>query len=116
MRKIGFLKVHVFPFSPRTGTPAATFPDQIPESVKAQRVKQMQTEADAVREELAKSMLGSTQSILLEKALSGSLFTGYTPLYLPVVVNAPGAQPGEILSCVLEEWDGDRCRARAATQ
>ena len=116
VRKIGFLKVHVFPFSPRTGTPAATFPDQIPESVKAQRVKQMQTEADAVREELAKSMLGSTQSILLEKALSGSLFTGYTPLYLPVVVNAPGAQPGEILSCVLEEWDGDRCRARAAKQ
>ena len=116
VRKIGFLKVHVFPFSPRTGTPAATFPDQIPESVKAQRVKQMQTEADAVREELAKSMLGSTQSILLEKALSGSLFTGYTPLYLPVVVNAPGAQPGEILSCVLEEWDCDRCRARAAKQ
>ena len=111
VKNLGFLKVHVFPYSQRSGTPAATFPDQIAESVKAQRAKEMQTAADQVRNQLAQQMVGRCEPVLLEKALSSNLFTGYTPLYLPVVVQAPGAEPGQILNCKLEEWDGERCRA-----
>lgn len=111
VQDIGFLKVHVFPYSQRSGTPAATFPDQIPESVKAQRVHAMQTAADAVKERLAQEMIGTQDFVLLEKPLSNHLFTGYTRLYLPVVVNAPGASAGDILNCRLERWDGERCRA-----
>ena len=111
VQEIGFLKVHVFPYSQRSGTPAATFPDQIPESVKAERVRAMQAAADAVKDTLAQQMLGSTDTVLLEKPLSSQLFTGYTRLYLPVVVTAPNASAGQIINCQLDSWDGERCRA-----
>lgn len=111
VQEIGFLKVHVFPYSQRSGTPAATFPDQIPESVKAERVRAMQAAADAVKDTLAQQMLGSTDTVLLEKPLSSQLFTGYTRLYLPVVVTAPNASAGQIVNCQLDSWDGERCRA-----
>lgn len=111
VQEIGFLKVHVFPYSQRSGTPAATFPDQIPESVKAERVRVMQAAADAVKDTLAQQMLGSTDTVLLEKSLSSQLFTGYTRLYLPVVVTAPNASAGQIVNCQLDSWDGERCRA-----
>ena len=37
-RKAGFLHIHVFPYSRREGTPAATMKDQVPEAVKHERV------------------------------------------------------------------------------
>ncbi|MEG1776233.1 MAG: tRNA (N(6)-L-threonylcarbamoyladenosine(37)-C(2))-methylthiotransferase MtaB, partial [Clostridia bacterium] len=39
--KIGFMKLHVFPFSPREGTPAAEMPDQLPQGVKESRVRRL---------------------------------------------------------------------------
>ena len=108
-----FLKVHVFPYSRRAGTPAADFPDQLTEAEKADRVHRMQTAADAVRNDLARAMAGSEDTVLLEKPLSASLFTGYTRLYLPVAVKAPGAAAGQILPVRLLDWDGERARAEA---
>ena len=35
----GFAELHVFPYSKRTGTPAARMEDQVPEPVKQERVK-----------------------------------------------------------------------------
>ena len=113
VQEIEFLKVHVFPYSRREGTPAATFPDQIPEEEKARRVHILQTAADEVRGRLANGLTGTVDTVLLEKPLSTNLFTGYTRLYLPVVVSAPGAAAGQILPCRLGEWDGERCRATA---
>lgn len=110
---LGFLKVHVFPYSRRAGTPAADFPDQIPEQEKSRRVHRLQSAADAVRARLVREMLNTEDTILLEKPLSATLFTGYTRLYVPVVVRAPGHKTGEIVTARLLEWDGERCRAQA---
>ena len=49
--------------------------------------------------------------MLLETPLSGTLFTGYTRLYIPVVVSAPGHASGEIVHVRLGEYDGERVRA-----
>ena len=114
VQRIGFLKAHVFPYSRRAGTPAADFPDQIPEEEKARRVHRMQTAADATRDALIARMAGNRAEVLLETPLSSSLFTGYTKLYVPVVVSAPGHKSGEILPVTLGEFDGQRCRAELA--
>ena len=114
VQRIGFLKAHVFPYSRRAGTPAADFPDQIPEEEKARRVHRMQTAADATRDALIARMAGNRAEVLLETPLSSSLFTGYTKLYVPVVVSAPGHKSGEILAVTLGEFDGQRCRAELA--
>ena len=114
VQRIGFLKAHVFPYSRRAGTPAADFPDQSPEEEKARRVHRMQTAADATRDALIARMAGNRAEVLLETPLSSSLFTGYTKLYVPVVVSAPGHKSGEILPVTLGEFDGQRCRAELA--
>ena len=108
-----FLKVHVFPYSSRPGTPAASFPGQLPEAEKAARVHRLQTLADGVRAGLIGAMLGARDEVLLEKPLSSNLFTGYTRLYVPVAVKAPGGRPGQIVTARLQSWDGERCRAEA---
>ena len=67
----------------------------------------------SVRETIdrAAAMQGRTASVLLETPLSGTLFTGYTRLYIPVVVSAPGHVSGEIVHVRLGEYDGERVRA-----
>lgn len=108
-----FLKVHVFPYSRREGTPAYDFPDQVPEHEKESRSRRMTAAVDALQSELASEMNGRHAEVLLETPLSSTLFTGYTKQYLPVAVNAPGHQSGDIVNVVLGEWDGKRCRAEA---
>ena len=106
-----FLKVHVFPYSRRSGTPAYDFPDQVPEHEKEARSRRMGEAVERVRAEVARAMQGQCADVLLETPLSATLFTGYTPQYLPVLVNAPGGHSGEIVRVTLGEWDGQRCRA-----
>ena len=52
------------------------------------------------------------EEVLLEKAVSGTMFTGYTRLYVPVAVSAPGRAAGDIVPVELGEFDGRRCSAR----
>ena len=40
-----------------------------------------------------------------------TLFTGYTRLYIPVVVSAPGCESGQIVRVKLGRYDGERVRA-----
>ena len=109
-----FLKVHVFPYSRRAGTPAYDFPDQVPEHEKEARSRRMTAAVEAVRAEEAARMQGRTATVLLETPLSATLFSGYTPQYLPVPVSAPGCQSGDIVKVTLGAWDGKRCRAALA--
>lgn len=106
-----FLKVHVFPYSRREGTPACDFPDQVPEHEKEARSRRMTEAVEAVRAEKASKMQGSTAEVLLETPLSSTLFTGYTKQYLPVLVTAPGCHTGDIVRVTLGHWDGKRSRA-----
>lgn len=110
-----FLKVHVFPYSRRSGTPAYDFPDQIPEHEKEARSRRMSEAVEAVRAEEAAAMQGRKAEVLLETPLSTTLFTGYTKQYLPVVVTAPGHKSGDIVTVTLGEWDGQRSKAVAET-
>ena len=109
-----FLKVHVFPYSRRSGTPAFDFPDQIPEHEKEARSRRMNRAVEAVRAEEAAAMQGWRTPVLLETPLSQTLFTGYTPQYLPVYVSAPGHRSGDIVPVILGEWDGQHCHAALA--
>ena len=109
-----FLKVHVFPYSRREGTPDYDYPDQVPEHEKEDRSRRMTAAVEAVRAEEAARMQGRTADVLLETPLSATLFTGYTKQYLPVLVTAPGCQTGDIVKVTLGAWDGKRSRAELA--
>ena len=111
LKEIGFLKVHVFPYSRRSGTPAYDFPDQVHEREKQARSREMNAIAEDIRREVLAGCEGSEDDVLLETPLSGTLFTGYTRLYVPVVVSAPGHKRGEIVHVRLGSYDGERVRA-----
>ena len=111
LKKIGFVKVHVFPYSRRSGTPAYDFPDQVHEREKQARSREMNAIAEDIRREVLAGCEGSEDDVLLETPLSGTLFTGYTRLYVPVVVSAPGHKSGEIVHVRLGSYDGERVRA-----
>ena len=114
VREIGFLKVHVFSFSRRAGTPAYDMPDQIDEAEKARRSHRLQAEADAVRARVIAGMEGRPVEVLLEKPVNNTLFTGYTREYVPVLLKAPGHRQGGIVHAVLGAFDGTRCAAALA--
>lgn len=111
LERIGFLKVHVFPYSRRSGTPAYDFPDQIHEREKQARSRRMNELAERVRARVLAEYEGTEDEVLLETPLSGTLFTGYTRLYVPVVVSAPGCVSGQIIRVRLGRYDGERVRA-----
>lgn len=56
-----FLKVHVFPYSRREGTPAYDYPEQVPEHEKEDRSRRMTAAVEAVRAEEAARMQGARQ-------------------------------------------------------
>ena len=78
---------------------------------KQARSREMNALAEQVRCEVLAAHEGTEDDVLLETPLSGTLFTGYTRLYIPVVVSAPGHKSGEIVHVRLGPYDGERVRA-----
>lgn len=64
--EVGFSKIHVFPFSPRRGTPAAAMPDQIAPGVKAERCRQLATLDERLRQRYFASLRGRQLEVLVE--------------------------------------------------
>ena len=100
-QKIGFMKIHVFPFSRREGTPAAEMADQVPETVKEERVRSLIAVGDALAHSYRERMLGTVQPVLVEERQQDGAQTGYTPQYIHVRCDA-GA-PGEIVPICLTD-------------
>ena len=104
-REIGFARMHVFPFSPRETTPAAEMPDQIPDAVKAARVKRLIALGEELAKEYHESFLGKTVPVLLEERLKEGGMVGYTPEYIHVRV--PEGESGKVVNVRLTAVDGD---------
>jgi len=85
-KAVGFARMHVFPFSPRETTPAAEMPDQIPEHVKADRVRRLIALGDELAKNYHESFLGKTVPVLVEEKHKEGGMVGYTPEYIHVRV------------------------------
>ncbi|MBQ3552301.1 MAG: tRNA (N(6)-L-threonylcarbamoyladenosine(37)-C(2))-methylthiotransferase MtaB [Clostridia bacterium] len=83
VKKVGFAKVHAFPYSRRSGTAADRFKDQIPNEIKSKRNARLIEVASGIRLELLKKTIGSTREILIEQHENG-IIMGHTDDYLYV--------------------------------
>ena len=81
--RLGFSRMHVFPYSRRTGTPAARMADQVPEPVKKERVHRMQALAREKTAAFEQSFLGETLHVLFETRADG-VTDGLTDNYIRV--------------------------------
>ena len=66
IKEIGFDHSFSFIYSPRPGTPAADIPDNVPISLKKQRLTQLQAQINNKAAAISKAMVGSVQRILVE--------------------------------------------------
>ena len=89
---------HVFPYSPRQGTPAARMGDQVPAPVKRQRVQQLMALSDSKRLAYQAGFVGRVLPVLFERAAPGSPAQGYTANYLRVGLSpeAPAPEPNSL--------------------
>ena len=69
-RQIGFSKIHMFPFSPRRGTPAATMENQIPGDVKSARGKAVRELETELKKKYLQELVGKEVQLLVEKLYS----------------------------------------------
>ena len=102
--RVGFSRLHVFPFSPREGTPAAAMDGQLSEAVKAQRVRRLIALGDALSRRYREGFVGRAVPVLLEEAVPGGA-VGYTPEYIHV--QAAHARPGALALVRLEALAGE---------
>ncbi len=80
-----FARVHVFPYSPRPGTAAATMPGQVHPHVVRERVGVMGTVAEESARRFAQQFVGETLDVLWEQPEGDACWSGYTDNYIRVV-------------------------------
>ena len=85
-RKIGFSKIHVFPYSRRHGTKADTMPNQIDEKVKKERVTKLIKISDELENNYLDKFINSEVEVLIEKSFDGKSI-GHTGNYLEVEID-----------------------------
>jgi threonylcarbamoyladenosine tRNA methylthiotransferase MtaB len=68
VREVGFLKVHVFSYSPREGTAAAAFTDVVPPAVVAQRRERLRALETQTANAYLRGLIGRRLDVLVEGA------------------------------------------------
>ncbi len=107
-KKCSFMKVHVFPFSPREGTVAYNYTDKVPNAEKATRCAVLQRECDAIRNSYLDSSVGKTVNVLFETP-KGKTQQGYTENYTPVCVISDENLCGQIKMVRITSVKDDCC-------
>ncbi|MEC2054339.1 tRNA (N(6)-L-threonylcarbamoyladenosine(37)-C(2))-methylthiotransferase MtaB [Peribacillus psychrosaccharolyticus] len=96
-----FSELHVFPYSKRTGTPAARMENQVDEEIKNERVHRLITLSDQLAKEYASRYEGEIVEVIPENRFNENqeqgLYEGYTDNYLKVVFLGSEDMIGEVV-------------------
>lgn len=82
--EIGFAKIHVFPYSPKRGTPAAARKDQLLNAVKAERSHTLIQLSDRMAADFLADAVGTDAEVLYERAVGDGIYEGHTTNYMKV--------------------------------
>src|SRR6266404_3841342 len=92
--------LHVFPYSPRPGTPAARMPQVSGEAIK-ERARRLRASGEAALQKRLTSEVGATRQVLIESSKQGR-----TEHFLPVAIS--GETPGAVRALAISGHDGAR--------
>ena len=110
LKRLKLTKTHIFKFSPRKGTKAATMENQIDGTVKESRSKALIELNDKNEADFSRSLVGREMDVLVEQEVpkKPGVFEGYTRNYVKVeIVNGNAGMIGKIVPCIMEEAKGD---------
>ncbi len=93
----GFLQIHVFSYSKRKGTPAADFPDQVPEHEKASRSQRLSALSHRLQSDIFSRLIQEKAPMpVLFETESDGYFVGHSDTYIEVKVKTDAALHGEL--------------------
>lgn len=101
VKEIGYSELHVFPFSKRTGTPAARMSDQVEDGIKHSRVHRLIELSNQQAKEYASQYEGEVLEVIPEELFDASaeddVYVGYSDNYLKVKFQASKDMIGKIV-------------------
>jgi threonylcarbamoyladenosine tRNA methylthiotransferase MtaB len=123
VKELAFSQLHIFPFSPRKGTVAATFDNAIPSEVIKSRCKALAQINQTLQDAYANRFIHSIEEVLLEKVVQEKTIqenaiqermNGLTPHFIKTFITDPlcgvekepdyVTQPGDIVSVRIDQY------------
>ena len=86
IKKVGFSELHVFPYSKREGTPAASMKEQVDGNVKKARVKRLLDLSKELWIDYTSKFIGSIQEVIVETKYGDDYVIGHSSNYLKVLL------------------------------
>ena len=109
VREMGFAMVHIFPYSERRGTAAASMPDPVPMEERRRRASELAEITAGSARAFYETQVGTVQMVLIEKKREPDWVRGYTPNYTPVRVRCADDRRGELLPVRITEAGPEGC-------
>ncbi|MFC0333660.1 tRNA (N(6)-L-threonylcarbamoyladenosine(37)-C(2))-methylthiotransferase MtaB [Paenibacillus sepulcri] len=113
MEELKFSEMHVFPYSRRTGTPAARMEEQVDEGIKNERVHKLIDLSEQMQLEYARKYVGEVLDVIPERDYKGAPGTGrvmgYTDNYLQVVFEGSELLIGQLCRVKITEAGVNEC-------
>ena len=105
LQKVGFSEIHVFKYSPRTGTPAAKYKDQVDGLVKHYRSEKLIELGENMKLDYRRKFIGREKEVLFESISKENkdYVEGYTDNYLKVLTLNTEVNEGEVAIVTLKE-------------
>ncbi|MGO1043950.1 tRNA (N(6)-L-threonylcarbamoyladenosine(37)-C(2))-methylthiotransferase MtaB [Clostridioides difficile] len=103
LKDIELSQMHIFKYSPRKGTPAATMENQIDPQMKHFRSEQLLNLSKENFSKFATKFIGSELEVLFEQNIEGNKFEGLTSNYIRVVVESDKNIQGQILKVKIND-------------
>lgn len=110
VEEVGFAGVHLFPFSAREGTHAASLPDRVPAREIGTRMERLQSVAQAAQARWQRGFVGATLEVLTERSKE-IMRPATSPHGLKVWVPAEATAPNQCVWVRIDGVEGDRVLA-----
>ena len=104
LKKIGFTKIHTFPYSRRKGTPANNMDEQVPSEIKKERVHKVINLSNEYENKYYESKIGNIYDGVVEHHNSGEIIV-HTSNFIPVIINDNNTQNNSIVKVKIEKVD-----------
>ncbi|MBN2504799.1 MAG: tRNA (N(6)-L-threonylcarbamoyladenosine(37)-C(2))-methylthiotransferase MtaB [Bacilli bacterium] len=101
IKEIGFSELHVFPFSKRSGTVAAKLDEEVPSSVKKDRVHKLLELSQSLSKKRILDRIGQTVKVVVEREKDGYLM-GHSREYIHLKFKGSSDLIGSEVDCVVE--------------
>ncbi len=100
-KKIGFSKIHVFPYSDRNGTVASRMSNKVPGNIKKERVHKLIDLSNELEKEYVNKFINKEVKLLVEEEKDGYYY-GFTDNYIPIKIKG-NYKINEIYDLILQK-------------